>query len=226
MGGPPGAILGAIFAGALSDSDDFAASSLSRDRVKMIFISNLTVLLTLVAKANDFIAPQAARAIADFFKDQLHFRERELGIVRNIMKETIRQNPSPFAVAKEFAEVSHFEERLTLLRILWLVAESDGPASSSQQEVIKKISLGMGIGENHYRSTSSEFAGGREDHYKVLGLKRDASSEDIKKAYRTMAKQYHPDRVSHLGEDFIRIANEKFTNINKAYEAIKKERNI
>lgn len=192
IGGPPGAILGAIFASAMSESNDFAASSLSRDRVKMTFVSNLTVLLTLVAKAEDHISPEAARAIAGFFKEQLHFREKELGLVRNIMKETIRVNPSAFAVAREFAESSHLEERLTLLRILWMVAESDGPATNSQVEMIHRISKGLGVGERNYRSASSEFAGGREDSYKVLGLTSKATNEEIKKAYRTMAKQYHP----------------------------------
>ena len=225
VGGPPGAILGAIFAGAMADNDDFRNTSLGHDRARMIFVSNLTVMLTLVAKADDKISPEAARTIARFFKEQLNFGEQELQVVRNIMKETVRQNPAPFAVAQEFSQVSHVEERLTLLRILWMVAESDGPATASQQNIIQIISRGLGVGDRHNRAASSEF-GGNDDHYKVLGLNKKASTEEVKKAYRTMAKQYHPDRVSHLGEDFIKIANEKFGRINKAYEEIKKERGI
>ena len=41
-----------------------------------------------------------------------------------------------------------------------------------------------------------------------------------------MAVKYHPDKVSHLGEDFQNAAKEKFQKVNQAYEKVKKERNI
>ncbi|HPC26234.1 MAG TPA: DnaJ domain-containing protein [Paludibacteraceae bacterium] len=46
----------------------------------------------------------------------------------------------------------------------------------------------------------------------------------MKKAYREMAKKYHPDKVNTLGEDIKKIATEKFRSINEAYEVLKKER--
>jgi DnaJ like chaperone protein len=48
--------------------------------------------------------------------------------------------------------------------------------------------------------------------------------EDVKKSYRLLSKKYHPDRVSHLGDEFAKLASEKFQIINKAYEEIKKEK--
>ncbi|HKL38066.1 MAG TPA: DnaJ domain-containing protein, partial [Bacteroidales bacterium] len=62
--------------------------------------------------------------------------------------------------------------------------------------------------------------------YRILEVDPSASNEEIKKAYRQMANKYHPDKVSHLGEDFQQAANEKFQKVNEAYEKIKKERNI
>jgi len=41
-----------------------------------------------------------------------------------------------------------------------------------------------------------------------------------------MAMKFHPDKVSHLGDDFQKAANEKFQKVNQAYENIKKERKI
>jgi DnaJ like chaperone protein len=41
-----------------------------------------------------------------------------------------------------------------------------------------------------------------------------------------MALKYHTDKVSHLGEDFQKTADDKFKKVNEAYEKIKKERNI
>ena len=53
-----------------------------------------------------------------------------------------------------------------------------------------------------------------------------AGFQEIKSAYRNMATKYHPDKVSHLGEDFAKFAEEKFKSVNDAYQQIKKERNI
>jgi DnaJ like chaperone protein len=51
-------------------------------------------------------------------------------------------------------------------------------------------------------------------------VRRGASPEEIKSAYREMLSKYHPDKVSHLGEDFQKIAHEKAVDIQKAYEAL------
>lgn len=62
--------------------------------------------------------------------------------------------------------------------------------------------------------------------YKILEIDPGATDDEIKKAFRKMAMKYHPDKVSHLGEEFKKVAEEKFKKVNEAYERIKKERNI
>ena len=66
----------------------------------------------------------------------------------------------------------------------------------------------------------------KKDYYEVLGVEKNATEQEIKKAYRKLAMKYHPDKVSHLGEDFRKTAEEKFKAVNEAWEKIKKERNI
>ena len=66
----------------------------------------------------------------------------------------------------------------------------------------------------------------KRDYYEVLGVERNASAEEIKKAYRKLAIKYHPDKVATLGEDVQKAAEEKFKAVNQAYEAICKERGI
>jgi DnaJ like chaperone protein len=64
----------------------------------------------------------------------------------------------------------------------------------------------------------------RDWAYKSLEIEPSATDEEIKKAYRRMAKKYHPDKVNELGEDVKKSATEKFRSINEAYESLKKQR--
>ncbi len=60
--------------------------------------------------------------------------------------------------------------------------------------------------------------------YSVLGVTDAATDHEVKKAYRTMAKKYHPDRVGHLGKEHQEGAEAKFREVQEAYEHIQKER--
>ena len=107
----------------------------------------------------------------------------------------------------------------------------------------------MGISRNDYESIKSMYTGGYsysgydysssnggssssfrshtlDDDYKILEISPDASDEEVKKAYRTLAKKYHPDRVAHLGDDMRKQAEEKFAKLSDAYDNIKKARGI
>ena len=66
----------------------------------------------------------------------------------------------------------------------------------------------------------------KRDYYEVLEVPKNATSDEIKKAYRKMAIKYHPDKVATLGEDVQKAAEEKFKAISQAYEAICKERGM
>ena len=69
------------------------------------------------------------------------------------------------------------------------------------------------------RTDSGDF-GGAWNPYRILGIDRSASPEDIKHAYRHLAGQYHPDKVMHLGEEFKALAEKRFKDIQKAYEEL------
>lgn len=63
--------------------------------------------------------------------------------------------------------------------------------------------------------------GEKKDPYTVLGVGRNASADEIKKAYRRLVNTYHPDKVSHMGEEFQQLAEKKFKEIQEAYLQLK-----
>ena len=75
--------------------------------------------------------------------------------------------------------------------------------------------------ESHTYTRSDDFAGAWNP-YKILGIEPGASQEDIKQAYRRLAGRYHPDKVEHLGDEFKALAEERFKDIQKAYEELKR----
>jgi DnaJ like chaperone protein len=59
-----------------------------------------------------------------------------------------------------------------------------------------------------------------------LEIDSSATDDEVKKAYRKQAMKHHPDKVSHLGEEIRKAAEEKFQKLNEAYERIKSARGI
>ena len=62
--------------------------------------------------------------------------------------------------------------------------------------------------------------------YTILEIDKSATDADVKKAYRKMAKKYHPDKLGHMDEAYRKGAQEKFTKVQEAYEQIQKERGL
>ncbi len=71
----------------------------------------------------------------------------------------------------------------------------------------------------HVHTASGEFSN-VWDPYKTLGIDRSASPEEIKRAYRNLAGKYHPDKVEHLGEEFKALAENRFKDIQRAYQEL------
>ncbi|MBU0768631.1 MAG: J domain-containing protein [Proteobacteria bacterium] len=70
-------------------------------------------------------------------------------------------------------------------------------------------------GTNRFQEGNSS-----RDPYAVLNVPKDASPEEIKKAYRDLANKYHPDKVHHLGDEFRELAEKHFKEIEEAYREL------
>ena len=116
------------------------------------------------------------------------------------------------------------QQRAILCQYLFGIAQSDGNVSKNEYDAIERIAKLLGIPDYEFNQLKSMFWKDAGDAYKVLGLDKNASDQDLKKAYRKMAVENHPDKVASLGEHHQKAAKEKFQKIQEAYETIKKDR--
>jgi hypothetical protein len=75
-------------------------------------------------------------------------------------------------------------------------------------------------GSEETAAEKAQHGSGKKDPYAVLGVDRSASAEEVKRAYRQLAAKYHPDKVSHLGEEFRDLAAKRFKEIKAAFDAL------
>lgn len=135
--------------------------------------------------------------------------------------------------------------KIQLIHFLTAIAVSNGRLIDSEYKLLRSIALGINLPDKSFQSVLAMFNFQRESYqrsyqrptgnttgyklkqaYRILEITETASDQDIKKAYRKLAKVHHPDRVIHLGEEFQKIAKEKFQKLSDAYELVKEKRGI
>ncbi len=116
--------------------------------------------------------------------------------------------------------------RLQLLHFLFGVAKADGIVLESEVIIINKIATYLGINISDFESIKAMFYEDIDSAYRILEINSTVSNQEIKNAYRRMAKKYHPDKVAHLGVEHQKGAEEKFKKVQEAYILIKKRRGL
>lgn len=187
------------------------------------FELNLLSLASLVIKADGEVNQPELDFVRKYFV-QAYGKEHANATFKIFNEEIKKKKLSATTICSLLRERMRYESRLQVIHFLFSIAQADGQVSEAEVREINNISGYLGIGHRDFESIKAMFFSNPDSAYKILEVERSASISEIKLAYRTMVKKYHPDKLQHMDEVYQRGAEEKFRKVQEAYEQIQKER--
>lgn len=231
----PGAILG-FLVGSFIDSSTKSGrgsggagrvfSDMTRQKVSPAdFELNLLSLCSIVIKADGTVSQTEMDYVRQYFV-QTYGKEKANAIFRTFNEVNKKREISAQRICAFLNQRTRYEVRLQLLHFLFGIAQADGTVRASEANKIQEIAGYLRVSFRDFESIKAMFVKSADTAYKILEIEKTATEDQIKKAYRTMAKKYHPDRVNTENEAIKKGAEEKFKEVQKAYETIQKERGL
>ena len=228
--GPIGGILGDVMASddiktarSRPSSGIFSGGPKTTTRAGDFGLSML-VLFAAVMKADGQVLKSELEFVKQFFIKQFGstYAKERIALFQDILKQEYPLRD----VCRQIKSNMDHPARLQMIHVLFGLSQADGHVHPSEVNIIRDITGYLGISQKDFESIKAMFYKDTQSSYTILEIDKSATDIEVKKAFRRMATKYHPDKVSHLGEEFRSIAEEKFKKVNEAYQQVKKERGI
>lgn len=219
VGGPLGALVGAVAGHLVIDR------ALADDEV--VFTVALIALSAKMAKADGQVTEAEIRA----FEEVLKVPDAERANVNRVYRIAQQDMAGFQSYAQQVARV-YRDRPATLedvLDALFHIAKADKYIHPAELEYLRTVADIFGFSEVEFaRIRASHLGPERTDPYLILGITPEISSDDLKKAYRRLVRENHPDTLIARGvpKELVSIANEKLAMINVAYEKILRQRGL
>lgn len=222
--GPVGGILGFVI-GSFLDYEKVESTAVQfGETTAGDFAVSLLVLVAAVMKADGKILRSELDYVKKYFIRS--FGESAAAEAILMLRDILKQDIPLKDVTAQIGQRLDQPSKMQMLHLLFEIANADGQINQNELKILQTISGYMGINQNNFDSIKSMYFGDENALYAILEVTKNASDDEIRKSYRKMAIQYHPDKVEYLGENHKKIANERFQKINEAYEKIKKIRGM
>ena len=214
--------------------------SSSKELFRVSELGLFIALVAKVAKADGRVDELEAQLIGNMFDDiSAIFPDKEK--TRNILKEIFNEEKERDDDTKEIAQALNkllgfsILKRRQFVGFLIQLASAGNGMSSDEDRVLREIVFELNITPDEYSAMHSKFenmlknkqqAMSLEEAYKILGVNESDDVNVIKKTYRKLVRQYHPDIIKSQDKDesYMEEATAKTQEINQAYEIIKEAR--
>jgi len=206
-------------------SFDKYAQTHTANEVKSKFANNLLVLTAAVMKADGKVMKSELAFVKSFFLEQFpkNFAKVRIQMLKGVLKE----NYSAEKAAKNMLECMPLNQRKYLLEYLFNLAKSDGNIVRLELKIIDSIAKAMRYSGAGYQKLKARYVKiASKDVYSILGIKKDVTDKEVKKAYRKLAVKNHPDKFAQASKEERLQAKKRFQKIQGAYETIKKARGM
>lgn len=219
----PGALIG-YFVGRMLGRGSKAKVVYQRGMVGSFnFGLNLITLASAVIKADGKVEQKELNYVRQFFiRNYGAARAQEL--FKQFNQEINKSSIDLKTLCAEFTQYTSYATREQIIYFLVDLAKADGYITDAEINKLSEIAGYLRI--QNWQRIRALFEESSDQAYKVLGVSRDAEVTEIKKAYRELVKKYHPDKVITDDQALKAGAEEKFKQVQKAYETIQKERNF
>lgn len=213
---------------------------LSRAHRESVFLGTVFVLMGKIAKADGFISQNEISHVEQLFQKlgmTAEHRQQSIALFKRGSAPDFEIRPT----LNEFMAVCGNTNSLRQMLLVYLIvmALADGYLDPAEEILLKEIALHLGysqdafkhilamvINQTHFAGGQASTASGLEDAYKALGVSRESNDQEVKRAYRKLMSQYHPDKLMGQGmpEDMIAMATAQAQEVQAAYDLIKKSR--
>ena len=187
------------------------------------FELHLLTLSAIVIKSDGKVSQKEMDYVRNYFV-QAYGKERANAVFRTFNDVVKDRQLDERRISQFLAARTQYAARLQIVHFLFSIANADGSVSQAEAGKIRQIAGYLRIGVKDFESMYAMFFQTTDNAYKILEIDKSATDAEVKKAFRTMAKKYHPDKIQHMDEAYIKGAEEKFRKVQEAYEKIQKER--
>lgn len=186
---------------------------------------NLLSLAAIVIKADGKVDERELRFVRNYFITN-YGEAYASSIFAKFNTEVKKEQQNLNEITRLFVQRAPYETRLQILHFLFAIANADGHVAEVEVQKILQIANALQLRSMDFESIKAMFVKSADNAYKILEISPSATDAEVKKAYRTMAKKYHPDKLQTDDTALKKGAQEKFQQVQAAYETIQKERGL